>query len=667
MVFFAGIVFLLNYCKKETDEIKISRTIISGYAQKGPYVNGTSIQMYELNSSLDQTGKVFSTQITNNKGSFEINDINLSSQYVQFSANGYYFNEISGEVSASPLTLNAISDITDISTVNVNILTHLEKSRVEYLLDNGKSFTEAKETAQRNVLAIFGFQLNDMDPSELLDISVDKEENAILIAISLILQGNRSVGDMTEMMANIVTDIRQDGQLNNNAIITDLVSSASALDLSSIRSNLQARYTELGLTVTIPDFEQYIIDFVSQNGAIPAIYEISSSDLSLWGATMQGTVNANGIVTNVVFEYGTSIAYGSAIDAEQSPVTGGSNTSVSARVSNLDPATLYHYRIKATNIIGTSYSVDSTFTTYGGPAEAATEGHLYPSSDGILACGSVKPPLGITAVYSFEYGPTTDYGNWTEWNEISGNTFTDVNMRITGLEPDTEYHYRIVANDETWCYLPIYGEDKTFRTLSTINDIEGNIYKIVELPNGIWMAENLKTTKYNNGDIIETTIPDTLGLTPGSIANFQWAYDGDENNVPVFGRLYTWYAATDSRRVCPTGWHIPSNDEWNTLSSCLGGDSISGSKLKEAGNAHWIEPNWAVTNESGFTALPGGNRRLYTSPIFVSIGSTGFWWSSSEFSATQAIWINLFYNSIWFYTRHGSDKCAGFSIRCKQD
>ena len=116
LIFSCVLIFLSN-CKKESDTIKISKAKISGYVQKGPFVNGTTIQMYELNSSLDQTGNVFNTQITNNKGSFEINDVNLSSQYVQFSANGYYFNEILGEVSISPLTLNALADISDISTV----------------------------------------------------------------------------------------------------------------------------------------------------------------------------------------------------------------------------------------------------------------------------------------------------------------------------------------------------------------------------------------------------------------------------------------------------------------------------------------------------------------------------------------------------------------------
>ena len=120
------IMVILSTCTKEEEKIRIVKNKLSGYVQKGPYINGTLIQMSELDASLIQTGKNFNTQITNNKGSFEIDSIVLSSQYVEFIANGYYFNEITGNISPSPLALNALSDITDLATVNVNILTHLE-------------------------------------------------------------------------------------------------------------------------------------------------------------------------------------------------------------------------------------------------------------------------------------------------------------------------------------------------------------------------------------------------------------------------------------------------------------------------------------------------------------------------------------------------------------
>lgn len=197
-----GIVTLLNYgCQK--DEPEIQKVKIIGSVQKGPFISGTPILLSELNTSLSQTGKIFTSLILDNSGSFELTDISLSSKFVALSASGYYFDEVKGEISASPLTLFALSDITDISTINVNILTHLEKQRVEYLIKHNQSFTDAKKKAQEELLGIFGISLAEMEKSEKLDISKNTESNAVLLAVSVILQGDRSVGDLTELMAII--------------------------------------------------------------------------------------------------------------------------------------------------------------------------------------------------------------------------------------------------------------------------------------------------------------------------------------------------------------------------------------------------------------------------------------------------------------------------------
>ena len=137
-----AILVLFLGCKKldKPGSPEIKKEKISGYLQKGPFLNGTQISMYELDSKLAQTGKVFNVTITDNKGSFEIDNITLSSNFVYLSADGFYYNEIAGAVSSAPLKLTALSDITDISTINVNILTHLEKRRIEYLVKQGKGF-----------------------------------------------------------------------------------------------------------------------------------------------------------------------------------------------------------------------------------------------------------------------------------------------------------------------------------------------------------------------------------------------------------------------------------------------------------------------------------------------------------------------------------------------
>ena len=259
----AAILTIVSTCKKENNT---STTInnINGYAQKGPFINGSSVTIYDLQSDLSPTGKSFSTQIKDNKGAFELNGISLSSEYVNLRVDGFYFNEVTGKQSSSQITLNVISNITGKTTININILTHLEKSRVEYLIKNGKSFSEAKSQAQKEVLAIFNIEKSDILPSETLNISETGDDNGILLAISTILQGFRSESEMTELLSNISDDIRNDGKLDNGILGSKLINHAVYLDSMKIKSNLIKRYNDIGINVKVPDFGKYISNFISK-------------------------------------------------------------------------------------------------------------------------------------------------------------------------------------------------------------------------------------------------------------------------------------------------------------------------------------------------------------------------------------------------------------------
>lgn len=198
----------------------------------------------------------------------------------------------------------------------------------------------------------------------------------------------------------------------------------------------------------------------------------------------------------------------------------------------------------------------------------------------------------------------------------------------------------------------------------TIKDIDGNIYTSVTIGSQVWMVENLKTAKYRNGDLIGTTNPATLNITGESTPKYQWIYDGAESNLSTYGRLYTWYAIADSRSVCPTGWHVPTDEEWTTLITNLGGESVAGGKLKETGTTHWLSPNAEANNETGFTALPGGYR--FYSGTYSYIGSTGSWWSSTEQSATNAYNRSIGSATASVYRAYNG-KGSGFSVRCLRD
>lgn len=194
-------------------------------------------------------------------------------------------------------------------------------------------------------------------------------------------------------------------------------------------------------------------------------------------------------------------------------------------------------------------------------------------------------------------------------------------------------------------------------------DADNNNYSVVQIGTQLWMAENLKTTKYRNGDNIPVVTNNTAweNLTTGA---YSWYNNDAPSNKNTYGALYNWYATNDSRNLAPVSWHIPSDNEWTILANYLGDASTSGGKIKETGYTHWKSPNSRATNETGFTALPGGYRFL--NGTFDEIGGWGIWWCSTSSSATTAPTRAVFYNYIDF-GRDISDKNIGFSLRCIKD
>jgi hypothetical protein len=256
---------------------------IEGFVQKGPFVQGSSVTVFDLRNDLTQTGISFNTQINDNKGSFSLEGITLSSGYITLRADGFYFNEVSGGTSKSQITLYALADANDMNNVNINILTHLEKARVEYLIKNGKSFSEAKSQAQQEVLKIFSIEKNDITTSENLNITEGGNDNAILLAVSAIVQGFRSEGDLTELLSNISNDIREDGILNEGNLGTQLVSHALYLDTVAIRDNLIMKYQPLGVNPDFGGFGAYVMNFLGQTEFDPVESIISYPQTGTYG------------------------------------------------------------------------------------------------------------------------------------------------------------------------------------------------------------------------------------------------------------------------------------------------------------------------------------------------------------------------------------------------
>jgi uncharacterized protein (TIGR02145 family) len=272
-------------------------------------------------------------------------------------------------------------------------------------------------------------------------------------------------------------------------------------------------------------------------------------------------------------------------------------------------------------------------------------------------------------------GVTTSYASGTK--TTIDNATVNYNLK-SSMTSDTT----IACGDSTMLYnegerLLLTGYSGTMQTVisfiptndTTISfnfyactDGDNNKYKVVEIVNQIWMAENLKTTKYNDDTSISLETDNTAWSNLGT-PGYCW-YNNDQATCgDSYGALYNWYTV-NAGKLCPTGWHVPTDAEWTILIDYFGGSLIAGDKLKEAGTTHWASPNTGATNETGFTALPGGYR--YDNGTFDAIGFDGFWWSASE-SNTDNAWSRGMGNDQSSVYRGPLNKKHGFSVRCVRD
>ena len=228
---------------------------LAGYVQKGPFVQGTEITVRELDNTLTPTGRTFTGQIEDNTGRFSVRGT-LAYPFVELAADGFYFNEITGSLSAAPITLRALADLHDGLAINVNLLTHLEYARVLALVDGGLSLAEAKAQAQQDVCM---FNL-PAAPSAIRDVGhCPGGAVCILLAASAILQGARSEAQLTEFLSILGTDLGPDGVLDSAAARQALREGMEYVKPrhAAIRDNIIARYAGLGVSAAIPPFEAY--------------------------------------------------------------------------------------------------------------------------------------------------------------------------------------------------------------------------------------------------------------------------------------------------------------------------------------------------------------------------------------------------------------------------
>lgn len=290
--------------------------------------------------------------------------------------------------------------------------------------------------------------------------------------------------------------------------------------------------------------------------------------------------------------------------------------------------------------------------------------------DGMILSDGGAAVIASGLCWSLEASPTLS-------DQVITNTNGESNFSATlsDLSVQTTYFVRAFATNRIGTG---YGNSISFTTNSfapseilfnptltygAMSDIDGNVYRTIKIGTQTWMAENLKVTTFNDGTSIPT-VQDAISwseLTTGALCD----YNNAPANASLYGKLYNGYAIKTGK-LCPSGWHIPSDADWTLLIDFLNDDDSTGGLLKETGTEHWSAPNLNATNESGFTALPAGYR--YENGTFNYLGINGIWWHSTDYGTNDAWQRYLNYNSGEVLSFYFIDyKKYGFSVRCVKD
>ena len=241
---------------------------LTGEIQKGPFINGSSLQIQELTGDLNPTGTSFSTQTTDNLGTFSTS-IALAARYVEIIADGIYFDEILNQLSSTQLVMRSISDLSEEGQVNLNLLTSLQKDRLVELLNAGNDFLDARERAKQDVLAVFNISSAEgLAEFDKMSIVESGESNAVLLAVSAALNqvavnraaslGGSVPGHLADVLSSLSRDLAGDGTLDDATLVADIRQAGMDLDLAAVRANLEAKYSGEGQQIAAPDFERFV-------------------------------------------------------------------------------------------------------------------------------------------------------------------------------------------------------------------------------------------------------------------------------------------------------------------------------------------------------------------------------------------------------------------------
>jgi uncharacterized protein (TIGR02145 family) len=394
----------------------------------------------------------------------------------------------------------------------------------------------------------------------------------------------------------------------------------------------------------------------------PTVTTSVASSITSVSATSGGTIVSDGGATITESGICWNTSADPTISLSTKYVTGASSGTFWGYMKDLLGSTTYYVRAYSTNSAGTSYGSNVTLVTLAPVVPTLTTTTLSAITVNTATSGGEVTSNGGAAIiargvcWNTTTGPTIALSTKT----TDGTTTGIFTSSITALSANTTYYLRAYATNVAGT---AYGTEIVFKTaLGTVTDVDGNTYYTVGIGTQEWIRENLRTTKFKDSSPI-ANVTDNTAWNQLTTSAYCW-YLNDNTNKTTNGALYNWYTVTDSRGLCPTGWHVPSDAEWTTLVTYLGGTNVAGGKLKITGTTNWYSPNSGATNSSGFTALGSGNR---SGGSFSGILSSGLWWSSTPYSSPSNA-----YNQTMNYYDAGSYSSLplvkdGNSIRCLKD
>jgi len=677
---------------------EIENASISGVSQKGPFVKGAMVTAFELDGSksLLQTGRTFVSNITQDDGRFNMSNVTLKSSYVRLSANGYYRNEVSGKNSTAPITLNAVTDLDARNTVNVNLLTHLEYDRVAQLMAKGDGtlkIKKLKKQAEGEIFKAFHFDdLADFGYSEDLDVFGKTDADAALLAISILLQGDRNEAGLTALLTGFSNDFK-DGKWDSAQVKAEIADSALSKDSQNKLAIYRTNVKNWGLSTTVPGFEKYVRRFASiENGLgvcgvdekVGTVKQVTNENSKKFYAKSYTDVSSVGGNTRFICVNADSTRWRIAENIEMDTMGWGHDFKVGeVRNGRVNTNLTYVYQDKNWRL-GTN--LDSLLVKVAKGKACLTVGDTstVKYNNVYYVCtantdGAVRGWKKASDIYNDTYeqheeckkGKAGVYGDGTllKGRVNTNKTYVCDNGEFREANKTNELVVNKGCSSYTLDSLTMvagyYKCDSSGWNVSTekfnkgtVKDArDSNEYKTIGIGTQMWMAENLNF----DYKVADSTYGNTYYKVCGSFCGryYTWAAAMDSagvysGNSKGCGFQKTCTVKTPARGVCPEGWHIPTQGEWKTLYSAMGSTPYA-----MQANGMWPD----ATDDYGFFAIPVG----YISDNGTYSGNTeAAFWTSTEYAEYRAFTWSLQRDEAESPAA-GGYKAAFVSVRCVKD